>query len=111
MDDEGNSSLVYPHNVQVSTVYDPKGMLVTIKESSELKEFVITSGSEFARVGRKGMIIKLSTETLLLTFASDEVRIIDYRVQFYLKCDIQDSNTFSESFVQIKADKSSSVFR
>ena len=78
MDDEGNSSLVYPHNVQVSTVYDPKGMLVTIKESSELKEFVITSGSEFARVGRKGMIIKLSTETLLLTFASDEVSIIDY---------------------------------
>jgi len=93
MDDEGNSSLVYPHNVQVSTVYDPKGMLVTIKESSELKEFVITSGSEFARVGRKGMVIKLSTETLLLTFASDE-----------------DSNTFSDSFVQIKEDKSSSVF-
>ena len=77
MDDEGNSSLVYPHNVQVSTVYDPKGMLVTIKESSELKEFVINSGSEFARVGRKGMIIKLSTETLLLTFASDEVSFIE----------------------------------
>ena len=80
MDDEGNSSLVYPHNVQVTTVYDPKGMLVTIKESSELKEFVITSGSEFARVGRKGMIIKLSTETLLLTFASDEVSIFDYQL-------------------------------
>ena len=73
MDDEGNSSLVYPHNVQVSTVYDPKGMLVTIHESSELKEFVINSSSEFARVGRKGMVVKLSTETLLLTFASDEV--------------------------------------
>jgi len=93
MDEEGNSSLVYPHNVQVSTVYDPKGMLVTIQESSELKEFVITSGSEFARVGRKGMVVKLSTETLLLTFASDE-----------------DSNTFSESFIKIKEDKSSSVF-
>merc|ERR1719197_1501404 len=39
------------------------------------------------------MIIKLSTETLLLTFASDE-----------------DSNTFSDSFVKIKEDKSSSVF-
>ena len=73
MDEEGNSSLVYPHNVQVTTVYDPKGMLVTIQESSELKEFVINSGSEFARVGRKGMVVKLSTETLLLTFASDEV--------------------------------------
>jgi len=93
MDDEGNSSLVYPHNVQVSTVYDPKGMLVTIHESSELKEFVINSSSEFARVGRKGMVVKLSTETLLLTFASDE-----------------DSNTFSDSFVKIKEDKSSSVF-
>ena len=73
MDEEGNSSLVYPHNVQVTTVYDPKGMLVTIQESSELKEFVINSASEFARVGRKGMVVKLSTETLLLTFASDEV--------------------------------------
>merc|ERR1719422_900472 len=39
------------------------------------------------------MVVKLSTETLLLTFASDE-----------------DSNRFSESFVQIKEDKSSSVF-
>ena len=111
MDDEGNSSLVYPHNVQVSTVYDPKGMLVTIKESSELKEFVINSGSEFARVGRKGMIIKLSTETLLLTFASDEVSFNHLSMK-YLKCSsIQDSNTFSDSFVQIKEDKSSSVFR
>ena len=80
MDDEGNSSLVYPHNVQVTTVYDPKGMLVSIQESSELKEFVINSSSEFARVGRKGMVVKLSTETLLLTFASDEVGGIYLRI-------------------------------
>ena len=81
MDEDGNSSLVYPHNVQVSTVYDPKGMLVTIQESSELKEFVITTSSEFARVGRKGMVVKLSTETLLLTFAADEVSAVDIGIK------------------------------
>ena len=47
--------------------------MVTIREESELKEFVVTTSSEFARVGRKGTVFKLSTETLLLTFASDEV--------------------------------------
>ena len=50
-------------------------MMVTIREESELKEFVVTTSSEFARVGRKGTVFKLSTETLLLTFASDEVYI------------------------------------
>ena len=47
--------------------------MVKISEESEQKEFVVCKGSEFARVGRKGIIFKLSTETLLLTFASDEV--------------------------------------
>ena len=48
-------------------------MMVAIREESEMKEFIVAPGSEFARVGRKGIIFKLSTETLLLTFASDEV--------------------------------------
>ena len=48
-------------------------MMVAIREESEMKEFIVALGSEFARVGRKGIIFKLSTETLLLTFASDEV--------------------------------------
>ena len=48
-------------------------MRITIREESELKEFVVTTNSEFARVGRKGIIFKLSTETLLLTFSSDQV--------------------------------------
>ena len=47
--------------------------MITIREESELKEFVVTTNSEFARVGRKGIIFKLSTETLLLTFSSDQV--------------------------------------
>ena len=47
--------------------------MVKISEESEQKEFIVSKGSEFARVGRKGIIFKLSTETLLLTFASDEV--------------------------------------
>ena len=49
--------------------------MVAIKEASELKEFIVTTGSEFARVGRKGIIFKLSTETLLLTFSSEEVSL------------------------------------
>ena len=72
MTDDGGSSLVYPNTVTVTTVYDPKGLMVAIKEASELKEFVVTTGSEFARVGTRGIVFKLSTETLLLTFSSDE---------------------------------------
>ena len=49
--------------------------MVVIREESEMKEWVVSSNSEFARVGRKGIIFKLSTETLLLTFPSDEVTI------------------------------------
>ena len=48
--------------------------MISIQEESELKEFVINTSSEYARVGRKGIIFKLSTETLLLTFALDEVK-------------------------------------
>merc|ERR1719166_222068 len=58
-----------------------------------MKEWVVSSNSEFARVGRKGIIFKLSTETLLLTFPSDE-----------------DSNKFSDSVSKIREEKSSSVF-
>lgn len=54
--------------------------MVVIKEESELKEFVVTTSSEFARVGRKGVIFKLSTETLLLTFSSDDVSINLYQL-------------------------------
>jgi len=71
----------------------PKGMLARIAEESEQKEFIISKTSEFARVGRKGIIFKLSTETLLLTFASDE-----------------ESNNFSDTVMKIKEDKSNSVF-
>eukprot|EP00092_Neocalanus_flemingeri_P087828 GFUD01110898.1.p1 GENE.GFUD01110898.1~~GFUD01110898.1.p1 ORF type:complete len:515 (-),score=147.44 GFUD01110898.1:178-1722(-) len=93
LDDEGNSVNVYNKPVVVQLEYDPKGMLVKITEESEQKEFIVCKGSEFARVGRKGIIFKLSTETLLLTFASDE-----------------DSNQFTDAVMKIKADKSASVF-
>ena len=81
MEEDGGSSLVYPNNVLVSTVYDPKGMMVVIREESEMKEWVVSTNSEFARVGRKGIIFKLSTETLLLTFASDEVLVTFISIQ------------------------------
>jgi len=93
LDDEGNSIMVYTSPVVVQLEYDPKGMLVKICEESEQKEFIVSKGSEFARVGRKGIIFKLSTETLLLTFASDD-----------------DSNQFCDSVMKIKEDKSNSVF-
>jgi len=93
LEEDGSSSLVYPNTVLVSTVYDPKGMMIAITEESELKEFVINRSSETARVGRKGIIFKLSTETLLLTLASDE-----------------DSNKFSDSITKVREDKNTSVF-
>merc|ERR1719449_399953 len=68
-------------------------MLVKICEESEQKEFIVSKGSEFARVGRKGIIFKLSTETLLLTFASDE-----------------ESNKFYDSIAKVTEDKNTSVF-
>ena len=34
-------------------------MLVKVLEDSEQKEFVVSQGSEFARVGRKGIIFKV----------------------------------------------------
>jgi len=93
LDDEGNSVLVYNKPVDVQLEYDPKGIMVKINEDSELKEFTVSKSSEFARVGRKGIIFKLSTETLLLTFGGDE-----------------DFNQFSDSITKIKEDKSNSVF-
>jgi len=93
LDDEGNSVQVYSVPVTLQLEYDPKGMLARIAEESEQKEFIISKSSEFARVGRKGIIFKLSTETLLLTFASDE-----------------ESNNFSDTVMKIKEDKSNSVF-
>ena len=85
-------------------------MLVKICEESEQKEFIVSKGSEFARVGRKGIIFKLSTETLLLTFASDEV--VFFLSNFRkIQNMIQDSNQFCDSVMKIKEDKSNSVFR
>lgn len=71
LDDEGSSQDVYKTTVTIKAEYDPKGMMVRIQEESEQKEFVVSQESEFARVGRKGIIFKLSTETLLLTFSDD----------------------------------------
>jgi len=93
LDDEGSSEDVYKHPVTVKAEYDPKGMLVKILEDSEQKEFVVSQGSEFARVGRKGIIFKLSTETLLLTFPDDAT-----------------VNQFSAAVTKIKENKTPSMF-
>eukprot|EP00092_Neocalanus_flemingeri_P087829 GFUD01110899.1.p1 GENE.GFUD01110899.1~~GFUD01110899.1.p1 ORF type:complete len:505 (-),score=153.71 GFUD01110899.1:178-1692(-) len=94
LDDEGNSVNVYNKPVVVQLEeYDPKGMLVKITEKSEQKEFIVRKGGgNLLRVGRKGIFVKLPTESLLLTFASDE-----------------DSNQFTDAVMKIKADKSASV--
>ena len=87
-------------------------MMIAIKEETELKEFVINTTSETARVGRKGIIFKLSTETLLLTLASDEVKFLDFTRNLVLINSIQkDSNKFSDSIAKIREDKNTSVFR
>jgi len=93
LDDEGGSEDVYKHPVTVKAEYDPKGMLVKVLEDSEQKEFVVSQGSEFARVGRKGIIFKLSTETLLLTFPDDAT-----------------VNQFSAAVAKIKENKTPSMF-
>jgi len=72
LDDEGVSVPVYPTKVSLKAEYDPKGMIVYIENESEPKEFIISKISEFARVGQKGLIFKLSTETLLVQFPSEQ---------------------------------------
>ena len=87
-------------------------MMIAIKEETELKEFVINTTSETARVGRKGIIFKLSTETLLLTLASDEVKFLDFARNLVLINSIQkDSNKFYDSIAKVREDKNTSVFR
>ena len=44
----------------------PQGMLVKVLEDSEQKEFVVSQGSEFARVGRKGIIFKVTFIRILV---------------------------------------------
>ena len=41
-------------------------MLVKVLEDSEQKEFVVSQGSEFARVGRKGIIFKVTFIRILV---------------------------------------------
>lgn len=87
-------------------------MMIAITEESELKEFVINRSSETARVGRKGIIFKLSTETLLLTLASDEVNFLDFvNAKFLINSIQKDSNKFSDSITKVREDKNTSVFR
>jgi len=93
LDDEGESVDVYKTTVPLTAEYAPSGMLVKIPVDFEQKEFLVVKNSEFARVGRKGIVIKLSTETLLFTFASDE-----------------DSNQFASAVNKIKEDKGVSIF-
>lgn len=93
LDDEGGSKDVYSNPVIVTVEYDPKGMMVKIPEESEQKEFVVSQMSETARVGRKGIICKLSTETLLLTFPDDTL-----------------ANQFAAAISKIRENKKSSQF-
>ena len=46
-----------------------------ILEDSEQKEFVVSQGSEFARVGRKGIIFKVKLLILRL-FSLDSYRVV-----------------------------------
>ena len=47
-------------------IVPPQGMLVKVLEDSEQKEFVVSQGSEFARVGRKGIIFKVTFMRILV---------------------------------------------
>ena len=49
----------FPSSQLMKCTSSPQGMLVKILEDSEQKEFVVCQGSEFARVGRKGIIFKV----------------------------------------------------
>jgi len=93
LDDSGGSQDVYASTVPVIAQYAPQGMTVQIPVETEFKEFLVSNSSEFARVGRKGVIFRLSVETLLLTFASDE-----------------DTDKFVAAVTKIKEDKGVSMF-
>ena len=56
----------FPSSQLIKCTSSPQGMLVKILEDSEQKEFVVCQGSEFARVGRKGIIFKV--KNLILVF-------------------------------------------
>jgi len=74
LNDEGQSEAVYPSPVSIQAEYDPLGMVINIQASgaTEAKGFLVSDKSESARVGRKGIIFKLETETLIFRFHSEE---------------------------------------
>ena len=55
-----------PQAKDVAHNLSPQGMLVKVLEDSEQKEFVVSQGSEFARVGRKGIIFKVTFMRILV---------------------------------------------
>jgi len=95
LNDEGASIPVYGTKVSLRAEYDPKGMTIKIEDPSEPKEFVITKHSEFARVGQKGLIFKLSTETLLVQFPTEEDSSKLYKAVIGVK-EAKDISVFSE---------------
>jgi len=94
LDDSGGSEDLYSGaGVPVTAMYAPQGMTVRIPVETEFKEFLVSNSSELARVGRRGIIFRLSVETLLLTFNSDE-----------------DIGQFMSAVTRIKEDKGVSIF-
>jgi len=93
MNDDGQSVPVYATKVTLKAEYDPKGMTVKLEDSSEPKEFVVSKNSEFARIGSKGLLFKLSTEALLVQFPNEE-----------------DTSKLYKAVMQLKDEKDVSVF-
>jgi len=74
LNDEGQSEAVYPSPVRISADYDPLGMEVSIEAigGTEAKSFLVSKNCESARVGRKGIIFRLETETLIFRMHTEE---------------------------------------
>jgi len=85
LDDDGQSVPVYATKVTLKAEYDPKGMVVKLEDSSEPKEFIVSKNSEFAKIGSKGLLFKLSTEALLIQFPNEEETTKMYQAVIQLK--------------------------
>jgi len=93
MNEEGSSVPVYPTAVTLRVEYDPKGLNLKIDNELEPKEFIICRLSEYARIGPKAILFKLSTESLLCQFPGEE-----------------ETNKLYKAIVKLKEEKDASVF-
>jgi len=93
MTEEGTSTPAYTTPITIIAEYNPKGLNLRFDNEAEPKDFIISKESEFARIGAKTLLFRLSTESLLCQFPGEE-----------------ETNKLYKAIVKIREEKSTSVF-